>query len=659
MTETLLRDLALNGKELNHRYGDVIRDAILIRLVEEAFLDLFSSGRMNGTVHTCVGQELCATAVAGQLKSYDWVTSNHRCHGHFIAKTKKWESLIDELMGKKSGVCKGIGSSQHLYAEGFLSNGPQASLIPVATGIALNLKLKGLPGIAVSYFGEGTLGEGVLYEALNLASLYSVPQLFVCENNGYSQSTPQYMGVSGSILDRAKAFGIRIFEADTWNYAVLHQTAEAAIKYVRTGNPAFLLIRTYRLNAHSKGDDNRDPDEVNFFKRQDLLSNVMQKPEWVDYVEEWKSKIWSHIESASSEVLAYGEYVGDQLPRQKSSRLIDFKNPKIKMVVALNQAYRETLEKGSFHIGEDICDPYGGAFKVTKGLSTEFPARVKNSSISEAGIIGIGIGMSVTGTPAFVEIMFGDFMTHAFDQIISNASKFHHMYAFQASVPLRIRTPMGGKRGYGPTHSQSLEKHFVGVDNLAVIALTSLFDPILIMRDVNELLCPVVLIENKVDYGKSLWNSEDGLFSLRREAVMFGSIVISPTFRLPTITVVSYGETARHLADNLKEFFTETDFVPELICLLKLNPIDISLIMRSAIKTRSLLVVEDGSINFGIGAEILSQLMENGVELDFCLRVGSEAVPIPSIASLETEILPSIARINRLVNQKLKEQHYD
>jgi 2-oxoisovalerate dehydrogenase E1 component len=329
------------------------------------------------------------------------------------------------------------------------------------------------------------------------------------------------------------------------------------------------------------------------------------------------------------------------------------------MVAALNQAYRETLENGSFHIGEDICDPYGGAFKVTKGLSSDFPSHVRNSSISEAGIVGIGIGMSITGTNAFVEIMFGDFMTHSFDQIISNASKFHHMYAFQVSVPLRIRTPMGGKRGYGPTHSQSLEKHFVGIDNLAVIALTSLLDPNLVVQEVNALLCPVILMENKVDYGRTLWSPEDNLFSLRREASKFGSVVISPTFRHPTITIVSYGETARHLADNLREFFIQTDFVPELICLIKLNPIDVSLIIKSALKTKSLLVVEDGSINFGIGAEIVSQLAEHGIQLDFCLRVGADAVPIPSIASLEIEVLPSIDRINRLVNEKLKERHYD
>ena len=163
----------------------LIEEALRIRLIEETFLELFSLGKMNGTVHTCVGQELSAVAVCHFLTENDWVTSNHRCHGHFISKTSNWKGLIDELMGLKSGVCGGIGSSQHLYAEGFLSNGIQGSLIPVGTGIALHNKLAMNNCIAVSFLGEGTLGEGVLYEAFNLASLHNVPQLFVCENNFY------------------------------------------------------------------------------------------------------------------------------------------------------------------------------------------------------------------------------------------------------------------------------------------------------------------------------------------------------------------------------------------------------------------------------------------------------------------------------------------
>jgi 2-oxoisovalerate dehydrogenase E1 component len=628
----------------------MIREAILIRLVEQKFLDLFSQGRMNGTVHTCVGQEFSATALAGQLTDIDWVTSNHRCHGHFISKTKNWRGLIDELMGLESGVCKGIGSSQHLYATGFMSNGPQAALVPVATGIALHNKMNGLPGIAVSFIGEGTLGEGVLYESLNLASLYKVPHLIVCENNFYSQSTSQDNGLAGILLDRPKAFGIKAFDANTWDVSNLYAVAKESIDYVRSGNPAFLAIRTYRLNPHSKGDDNRDQDEVKFFKDRDILNILLQESIWRSFSKTVSKDIEAHISAQNNKTLNFIDYVKDQLPRKISAKLLSVTNEKKRMVQALNLGYKRTLEKGSFHIGEDIEDPYGGAFKVTKGLSSEFPDRVRNTSISEGGLVGVATGMALMGTKSFAEIMFGDFMTHTFDQLMSNASKIHHMYAFQASVPLRIRTPMGGKRGYGPTHSQSLEKHFLGIDNVGVIAFSSLIDPGIVIEETSLVECPLLLLENKIDYGKYLWSDSDD-YQLFREQKIFGALKLTPRKASATITIVSYGETARHIADNLELFFVDTDLIPELICLTQLHPLDINLIERSVSKTNKILVVEDGSIDFGFGAELLSRLVERKIYLDFALRIGAESVPIPSIMSLEIEILPTISRIISLTSK--------
>jgi len=585
------------------------------------------------------------------LTADDWVTSNHRCHGHFISKTKNWQGLIDELMGLESGVCKGLGSSQHLYAKGFLSNGPQAALVPVATGIALYNKIHKQEGIAVSYVGEGTLGEGALYEAFNLASIYQAPHLIVCENNLYSQSTPQTMGVSGSVLERPKAFGIKTFEADTWNFENLMQVSKAAIDYVRTGHPAFLVIRTYRLNAHSKGDDDRDGAEVQFFKDNDPLTKLLNIEQWATLAQKIAAQIDDHVANVDPKVLSFDNYVKDQLPRKTTAKLEPVVNEKKRMVAALNSAYRKTLEAGAFHIGEDICDPYGGAFKVTKGLSTDFPLMVRNTSISENGLLGVAIGMALMGTHSFAEIMFGDFMTHTFDQLISNASKIHHMYAFQTSVPVRIRTPMGGKRGYGPTHSQSLEKHFLGIDNVGVISLSSLIDPAVAIEESRDVDFPMVILENKVDYGKTLWSNSE-YFELTREAKIFGALRLNPKIAAPSLTIVSYGETARHIADHLERFFEETDFVPELICLTQLHPLDTNLIERSVKKTGRLLTVEDGSVDFGLGAEILSKLVEKGQTLQFALRVGAEPVPVPSITKLELEVLPTIDRIIALVNAK-------
>ncbi|MEJ0048805.1 MAG: thiamine pyrophosphate-dependent enzyme [Rhodospirillales bacterium] len=620
-----------------------IQEAILIREVEETFLKLFSLGRMNGTVHTCTGQEFFAIAV-GQLQDDDWVTSSHRCHGHFISKTGNWRGLVDELMGLKSGVCMGIGSSQHLYARGFLSNGPQAALVPVATGIALEQKRAAAGAVTASFIGEGTLGEGVLYEALNLASVLQVPQLFVCENNLYSQSTAQSLAVSGSIAARAQAFGIRCFEGNTWDPARLMAVAAEAIAFVRTHcAPAFLVVRTYRLNAHSKGDDDRDREEVEYFRRHDPLNVLLREPKWQAERERVAREIEAHIAGAGRRQLTRAEYARDQLPRKASARRVPVVNRRLRMVQALNQAYGEGVARGACHIGEDILDPYGGAFKVTRGWSANHPQQLIGSPISEAGIAGVATGLALMGRQTFVEIMFGDFCTNIFDQLINNMSKMHHMYAFQASVPARIRTPMGGKRGYGPTHSQSLEKFLAGIDNVALIALTSLVDPAPAIAALDRLPGPAVIIESKVDYGKFLWEGTAD-FSASQEADGFGSVVISPARARPNVTLVAYGETARAVADHLPVFFDECDLLVELVVPLLLHPLNLAAIERSVRGTGHLVVIEDGSVAFGIGAEIIAQLAERGIAARM-RRIGAEPYPIPSVAALEQAVLPTVEKI--------------
>jgi 2-oxoisovalerate dehydrogenase E1 component len=638
--------LAENAPDLYQSIPDeMIHQALLIREVETTFLELFSQGRMNGTVHTCVGQELSAVAVAGQLEPGDWVTSNHRCHGHFIAKTGNWRGLVDELMGLKSGVCMGIGSSQHLYAKGFLSNGPQASLVPVASGIALYNKRQRNGAISASFIGEGTLGEGVLYESLNIAALWGVPQLIVCENNLYSQSTAQGHGVAGSIRGRADAFGIQYFEADTWNTKELLRIANQAIAYVRNeGKPAFLTVRTYRLNAHSKSDDDRQEDEVAYFRGRDPLNRLIAGSEsWRSVQASIKSEIDAHIVDSSKIALAADSYVFDQLPRDRDSVRLEIRNEKVRMSHALNRAYHGLVAEGAYMIGEDILDPYGGAFKVTKGLSSRFPEQVLGTPISEAAIVGVGIGLSIMGSAAYVEIMFGDFVTNIFDQLISNASKFFHMYAFQISVPVRVRTPMGGKRGYGPTHSQSLEKHLVGIDNIAVFALTSLEDPGAALTAIHELPAPAIIIESKVDYGRHLWQGNPD-YGTAKAGGALGTIVLSPLRRKANVTVAAYGDTAREIADQLKEIFLESDCVVELVVPISIHPLDLKPVLESARQTGLIVVVEDGSVAFGIGSEMLTQLCEILPGLVFA-RVGAEPVPVPSILALEKDLLPSVRKL--------------
>lgn len=246
---------------------------VLIRRFEETLLQLFSEGKLTGTTHTYIGQEADAVGVIAHLDpERDVVFSNHRCHGHYIAFTGDLLGLLSEVMGRSTGTCGGKGGSQHLHRGNFYSNGVQGSIVPVSTGIALAEKEKGTGAVTTVFVGDGTLGQGALYECLNMASLWSLPLLVVVEDNHYAQTTPKRLGVAGDIPARAAAFGIETAALDTTDVEEIHAAAGRAVEYVRTtGKPFFLVLHTYRFSPHSKGDDFRDPAEIDDRRAHDPL----------------------------------------------------------------------------------------------------------------------------------------------------------------------------------------------------------------------------------------------------------------------------------------------------------------------------------------------------------------------------------------------------
>jgi 2-oxoisovalerate dehydrogenase E1 component len=623
---------------------DVFETAFLIRAVEMSLLDLFSAGKMNGTVHTCVGQELTGVAVCAALKKGDWITSNHRCHGHFIAKTGRWNDLIDELLGLKSGVCRGIGSSQHLFDQGFISNGTQGSLLPVASGLCYSNVCAAKDYVTVSFIGEGTLGEGNVYEAMNLSAALSLPHVIVCENNLYSQSTPQGESFRGTIKGRAEAFGWKYYESDTWGVEDLFSTCKKAVEYAREKQtPVFINLYTYRLNAHSKGDDDRCKDEIDFFFKNDLLQKLSLDGQFLSAIVRINNDVKDHIEKTLrvAEKLGFDDYIGDQLPRTISLKSRELDNPRDKLIKSLRSAFDSELEAGAFIVGEDIHDPYGGAFKLTLGLDEKYPGQIISTPISEAAITGFGIGMSMLGRKTFVELMFGDFIVNAIDQIVNNASKFFHMYAKQQSANVTIRTPMGGGRGYGPTHSQSLEKLVLGIDNVAVFAVSSVIAPSDLISYISNLECPSILIESKIDYGATLLQ-KNNLKSIDANIIggPGGTAVLSPwckSFEIEVV-VITYGYLGRLIADNFQNIFEESDTLFELCVVQQLSPIIVAHFEKRARVAGNVLVVEEGSANFGWGSEVAYQLSQVLPEVRV-RRIGAKPVPIPSARELENNVL--------------------
>lgn len=321
---------------------------------------------------------------------------------------------------------------------------------------------------------------------------------------------------------------------------------------------------------------------------------------------------------------------------------------------SLNAGLHQTMsaDERVYILGEDLLDPYGGAFKVTEGLSTKYPERVLTTPVSEAGIVGIAGGMALRGLRPVVEIMFGDFITLAADQIINSLTKFPWMYNQQVSVPIVIRTPMGGRRGYGPTHSQSLEKFFLGVPGLRVLAPTALGNPgELLSQAILETHTPVLFIENKVLYTQKLSTPE----SETDLSITSGTQPenYAPTFTLSiaaappaTLTLCAYGHMAELAKQALISLAYEYEIFTELIVPTQLAPFELSPLFDSINRTGRLLSVEEGTYTMGWGAEVLAQASEKfGGKLLAVGRVAAQDIPIPASLPLEASVLPTIDNI--------------
>ena len=317
----------------------------------------------------------------------------------------------------------------------------------------------------------------------------------------------------------------------------------------------------------------------------------------------------------------------------------------------LNYALQHAMETDErVHLlGEDILDPYGGAFKVTRGLSTEFPERVLTTPISEAAIVGVGSGMALRGLRPVVEIMFGDFVTLISDQLVNHASKFRWMYNDQVRVPMVVRTPMGGRRGYGPTHSQSLEKLFLGVPGLKVVAPNTLGDPAELLASAISDEDPVLFIEHKLLYPRPLLEEGKGDlvdFEIEETGDEYPAFTLHSAERAQ-VTLACYGynfELARSAALNL---LMEHEIFVEIVIFSRLSPFELEPLFLSLGRTRKLLTVEEGTRSLGWGAEVISRVVEDSNDLNRYnfRRVTARNLPIANSRRLEDAILPSLGDI--------------
>ncbi len=678
------------------------RTLYTIRRFEETVLENFPKGVFYGTTHTYLGQEANAAGILTHLRPGDIVFSNHRCHGHFLVYGGDPRALFAEMMGKPTGVCAGRGGSQHLQWRDFYSNGIQGGIVPVATGMALAEKRKGSRALAVCFLGDGTLGQGVIYESFNLAALWGAPILYVVEDNRIAQTTPAEQALAGEIAARFQAFGIPVREADTSDVLEVHALAGELLEEIRTlGAPRALILHTARFGPHSKGDDTRDPAEVARLREtRDPLQIHRSRlaPEEAAAIE---AEVSAQVQAAFQAALEDGGWTvdggrwtvddgrgtGDGGRRttdggRQTTGVVSHSAPRtshpaprtshpappnsLPLLACLNAGLHSAFQADErvLILGEDLLDPYGGAFKVTRGLSTAFPDRVLSTPISEAGFTGLAAGMALRGLRPVVEIMFGDFVTLIADQVINHIAKFRWMYNDQVRVPLVIRTPMGGRRGYGPTHSQSIEKLYLGVPGLRVLAPAALGDPgALLAETILHTEDPVLFVENKLLYlervfnGDEEWTVDGGQWTVDdRPQTTDGTshpAPLSPTYRLrlrgappPDLTIAAYGYMASLARQAATRLAYEHEIFAEIIVPTQLSPVDDAAILDSLRRTGRLLTVEEGTLTLGWGAEIAARAAEAlGPALRSTHRLAARDLPIPASVPLEARILPQVEDI--------------
>lgn len=658
------QDSGQNKSCLGANLDEIYYSALYIREFELNLLKLFEQGHLSGTVHTCVGQEL-TPAILGQLIDIqrDGLFATHRGHGFFLGSHCPPKLLLHELLSKEGAACNGRGGSQHVHYKNFFSNGIQGASAIQAVGFAwAKRNLLGDDSICVVQLGDGTFGEGALYEAFNFAALLHAPVLFIAELNGWAQSTDVKTTTAGSFEKRAEAFGLEYNKISDSDAEKLYDQLVVAVQTVRKGTPFVQFIETRRLLAHSKGDDNRPADYIKQIWVEDALKFI-EPPEATakDYLLRVKSEIEELTANALDSKSASEPAPSAIAPlRQQINAENLFPNDRScsqTILTQLNTCLHDVLSsnKDSFVIGEDIADPYGGAFKVTKGLSSKFKNQTISTPISESAIVGFSIGGALFGGKFIAEIMFADFITLGIDQLINSAAKMHFMYNEQIKIPITVRLVSGGGRGYGPTHSQSTERMLAGEPGLRVIALSHLHNPYELLRHtIIDDPGPSIFVESKKLYGKHPKTTPSSFY--KGQAIDLGensfpSLHFTPIGFEASLTIVCYGEGAL-LADEALEWLAiEHELFAELVVITQISSMNLYFLKELVRKTSKLLIIDQSHSDYGFSTTVKSKVIDDVFSNVRCRTVCQADLPIPSSINFEAQVLPNITNVMNQINE--------
>lgn len=647
----------------------IYRVMLRIRRFEERTTELFLEGLVKGTAHSYVGEEAIASTVCAHLKPDDIIGSYHRGHGHCIAKGADLGKMMAELMGRSGGYCGGLGGSMHIadLSLGILgANGIVGAAMPLCTGAALSARLSGTGRVAVAFFGDGASNQGVFHESMNLAAVWKLPMLFICENNQYALTTPISSTTAGrSIAGRSVAYGISGVQVDGNDVGELAAAVREAVARARAGGgPTLIEALTYRRGQHSMRANLKDPRpevEQQEWLARDPLPRVEaqlkdRKILTAARIEAIKMETRDEIEKA----VDFGKASPQPTPEQAlaavySPHHVVAQPPhpgtrELGFIAALNEAMTQEMERDSSVIvmGEDV-GLTGGIFQATKGLYDRFGAeRVRDTPISEATYVGCAIGAAITGLRPIAEIQIFDLVALTMDMVVNQAAKFRFMLGGKPKVPVVIRGPQGGGVRLAAQHSQSLEAWFSHVPGLVVVGPSTPYDAkgllISAIRDDN----PVIFLESKL-----LYLTSNGPVPQQPYAIPIGKGDIK---RQGTdVTVVATMAMVPRALSAAEELAREGVSV-EVIDPRTFRPLDEELILESVRKTHRLVIAHEAWAQFGFGAEVSSIVMEKAFDwLDApVLRVGAPPVPMPYNDELERWTIPSQGRIADAIRQLVR-----
>ncbi len=630
---------------------DLYKKLLKPRLIEEKMLILIRQGKVSKWF-SGIGQEAISVGVTAVLEADEYILPMHRNLGVFTGRNIPLYRLFSQWQGKANGFTKGRDRSFHFGTQqykiiGMISHlGPQ---LGVADGIALANKLKKNGKITAVFTGEGATSEGDFHEALNIASVWELPVMFIIENNGYGLSTPtneQYR--CENLADKGVGYGMESHIVDGNNILeVFNLLSELKASMIERPRPVLLEFKTFRMRGHEEASGTKYvpqelmdiwaiKDPVDNFRKFLMESGILSEAFDLDLKTEIKKEIDEGLAIANAEPEIEATYSGELNDVYKPYKHEEFKHSEkkenIRFIDAISNSLRESMERHpeSVIMGQDIAD-YGGAFKITEGFVEKFgKERVRNTPICESAVVSAGMGLSINGYKAIVEMQFADFVSSGFNPIVNLLAKSHYRWLEKADVVVRM--PCGGGTQAGPFHSQTNEAWFTKTPGLKVVYPAFPYDAKgLLNTSIND-PNPVLFFEHK-----QLYRSVQQEVPTDYYTIPLGKAALLKEGN--QVTIISFGAAVHWALDTLSK---NTGISADLLDLRTLQPLDTEAIFASVKKTARVIIYQEDSMFGGLASDISAMIMENCFQyLDAPVkRVASLDSPIPFTKALEDQYLP-------------------